>query len=196
MIFNTAQPLRVKHVHGFGRNHVEHRNASLPKLKASGLSPVLICFAQWVTRQALVTPLLIHSSQQGRAQKSCLPEILPSPRVFGASPNPKLTGSQHSLRRLLGLARFTNSFEQGQWTCSFFGECGWWWSTRNGHLQHLGKEKRNFGFSSPQKSNSYLVKGPNSCARYSSSTSFLDPYPTPCTGFGMGPCRTTYISTE
>lgn len=46
MIFNIAQPLRVRHVHGFGRNHVERCNALLPELKDSALRPVLTRFAR------------------------------------------------------------------------------------------------------------------------------------------------------
>lgn len=122
MIFNTAQLLRVKYVHGFGCNHMERCNALLPKLKDSALSLVLRCFAQWIMRRALMTFLLTHTSQWGRPQESCLPKVLPSSRVFGASPITELAGSQHSLQRLPGLMLFNNSFEQGQLTCSFFGD--------------------------------------------------------------------------
>lgn len=122
-------------------------------------------------RPALTTSLLIHTSQRGRAQKSCLSEILPSPRAFEASPIPELTGSRHSLQRLPGLARFNNSFEQGQLTCSFFGEM---WN--HGGAQEMGvydiweERKEILGSHPPKKllkSNSYLVKGANSSAQFS-----------------------------
>lgn len=99
-----------------------------------------------------MTFLLTHTSQWGRPQESCLPKILPSPRVFGASPITELAGSQHSLQRLPGLMLFNNSFEQGQLTCSLFGEMWMMVEHKKWAFMTFGKRGKKFWVLIPPKS--------------------------------------------